>query len=96
MGTAVLTCSYWIPETTTLPDTVYIAEGNFSFSPNFALVSGDSAWIDTVRVNEHRTHKVTVRALVRGDWLVDAGVHSVVEPDVWVIGGGRSIELHVR
>lgn len=98
MGTATLSCSYKVTShLVPVGRDDYIAEGHFAFpSTHFAVVSGESSWVDTLRAQEVRNHKVVVKALVRGDWLVDALVRSVIEDSVTIIGGGDSIELHVR
>jgi len=96
METATLSCTYKVvAKILPVGRDDYVAEGHFVY-PNFSFVSGDSSWEDTLRVNETRSHQVVVRALARGDWLVDASVKSVIEENIMAISGSGSVELHVR
>jgi hypothetical protein len=50
-----------------LPDTLVVNSHIESLRPAFELVSGDSAWGDTLLVGERtRTHSFVIRPLVRG------------------------------
>lgn len=49
------------------PDTLVANSYIQSLWPNFELVSGDSAWVDTLYVGDgDRTHSFVIRPLVRG------------------------------
>ena len=97
MQTATLSCTYKvISERLPAGRNDFVAEGHFAFANSFAFVSGDSSWVDTLKVNEVSNHQVVVRAVMRGDWLVDALVSSVIQENVTTIGGGDSVELHVK
>jgi len=97
METVTLTCQYEV-KYPILPvgRDDYIVTGHFVLpSTHFTVLSGDSSWVDTVGVNIQRQHSVTVRAIMRGNWLVDVLATSVIEDSVSTIGGGDSIELSV-
>lgn len=51
----------------TVPDTLITNAFVQSFTPNFELVSGDSAWVDTLYVGEVKTHSFVVRPLIQAE-----------------------------
>ncbi len=98
MQTTTLTCAYRV-DANTVPRgrTECVVDGHFVLPiTHFTVESGDSSWVDTVSVNTVRQRQVVIRAIKRGDWLVDAFATSVISEGVSVIGGGDSIELRVR
>ena len=97
-GTATLTFRYEFRSIPELCDTVtLIAEGYFGrSSPNvFRYVSGDSSWVDTVRCFERREHSVVIRALRKGQLLLDALVGATVDSTLG-LGGADTVCLCVK
>jgi hypothetical protein len=97
-GTATLTFRYEFRYDASLCDTVtLIAEGWFGRSmPNvFTYVHGESSWVDTVRCFERREHSVVIRALRRGELLLDAGVAAPVD-STFGLGGGDTVCICVK
>ena len=92
--TVTLTCTYYVANPR-LPS--YATNGYFKVPPtNFTVVSGESSWVDTVLVNETRTHKVAIRPIVRGNLLADAIVYADIDSFYGSYRGVDYIELHVK
>ncbi len=98
METTTLSCTYEVAYPI-LPEgrDDYVVTGHFVLPrTHFLITSGDSSWVDTVKVNTSREHRVVVQAIKRGNWLVDAFASSIIVDKVSVIGGEDSVELHVN
>ncbi len=98
MQTTTLRCTYEVDGNAVPPGrTECVVNGHFDLPiTHFAVESGDSSWVDTVTVNTVHQRQVVIRAIKKGDWLVDALATSTIEEGVSVISGAASIELRVR
>jgi hypothetical protein len=97
-GDVVLTCSCEVdyPMTATYGD-MYVVHGHFNAPPpTFAFVSGDSSWVDTVKVLTTNKHSAVFRAMRRGRYYADVYAYSVLVEGKLTIGGVGSVLLDVK
>jgi hypothetical protein len=76
------------------PDTLIASAFVQSFRPNFELLSADSAWTDTLHVDESRTHTFIIRPLIRAAVYNCVGVSASVE-EALTIGANDCVLIKI-
>ncbi len=72
------------------PDTLVTNAHLQSLGPTFELVSGDSAWVDTLYAGETKTRSVVVRPLKRAEAYFCGVLSALVEAGL-TIGAGDCV-----
>lgn len=97
MGTAKITCEYSINYPADRSDTLtWYVSGYFRDpAPSFSILSGDSCWVDTVASYTRVEHTIKVRAIERGQFIVEAFVYTPLDSN-HVLGDNATISLDVQ
>ena len=76
-----------------IPDTV-IASSSVKGLPTFDVVSGDTAWVDTLAAVDTRTHTFVMRPRFHGTRIQCAGVFAFIDSAL-TIASGHCLEITV-